>query len=120
MVANDIDGGDAFGDHTFSDTVSFAGNTGTFELKPGGGESPVTDTNKEEYIKLIAKHRLKTLVRKLCPSWSSTEKTYFMRASAKTFRSDSSTLQPAFNSAWCSTHGLSSSRVEYLFKMGVY
>ncbi|XP_015252089.1 PREDICTED: E3 ubiquitin-protein ligase Itchy-like [Cyprinodon variegatus] len=42
----------------FSVDKEFLGEISTHELKPGGGDIPVTEENKEEYIKLVAEWRL--------------------------------------------------------------
>uniref|UniRef100_A0A3Q2GLH4 HECT-type E3 ubiquitin transferase n=1 Tax=Cyprinodon variegatus TaxID=28743 RepID=A0A3Q2GLH4_CYPVA len=42
----------------FSVDKEILGEISTHELKPGGGDIPVTEENKEEYIKLVAEWRL--------------------------------------------------------------
>lgn len=44
----------------FTLTETAFGQTRTVELKPGGANIPVTNANREEYVALVAKHKIET------------------------------------------------------------
>jgi hypothetical protein len=45
-------------DNVFTDEFEAFGAIETVELKPNGQNIPVTEANKQEYVKLIVRHRL--------------------------------------------------------------
>ncbi|EDQ84973.1 uncharacterized protein MONBRDRAFT_34429 [Monosiga brevicollis MX1] len=55
MLENDITG---IIENNFVDEYDAFGVQETIELKPGGSDLPVTESNKNEYVQLIVRHRL--------------------------------------------------------------
>ena len=55
MLENDIT--DVI-DNTFADEQLSFGEITSIDLKPGGADIPVTESNKREYVELMIQHRL--------------------------------------------------------------
>lgn len=50
-------------DETFSTTEDRFGELITVELKPGGGDIPVTEENKKEYVDAVVEYRISKRVK---------------------------------------------------------
>ena len=59
MLCNDIEG--VF-DLTFTAEADYFDKKSVVELKPGGAEIAVTNENKQEYVNLVAKHRMTSAI----------------------------------------------------------
>ena len=62
MITSDNDITDII-DETFTTTEERFGEMVTVELKPGGGDVPVTEDNKKEYVNCVVEYRISKRVK---------------------------------------------------------